>query len=154
MVAAEQEHDPGARADAADTDDLAGHVDVAEALEQLSAVGRQRTPVGADDVANELVEPVMLGRGDDLLDRDDQRRVAGDPRLAVDDLGELRESLQAVLRLRLGHVALEPLDLLPAALLSGSLEVLHSNAGVPEIEVAHFGEASSSPPGRSASRWC
>ena len=47
-----------------------------------------------------------------VLDRDDQRRVADDPRLAVDDLGELGERLHAVLRPRLGDVALEPLHLL------------------------------------------
>ena len=41
VVAAEQQHDPGARADAADADDLAGGVDVAEALEQPPAVARR-----------------------------------------------------------------------------------------------------------------
>ena len=39
LVAAEHQHDPGARADAADADDLARRVDVAKALEQLPAVG-------------------------------------------------------------------------------------------------------------------
>ena len=38
VVAAEQKHDPGARSDAAHPDDLAGGIDVAEALEQLQAV--------------------------------------------------------------------------------------------------------------------
>ena len=42
VVAAEQEHDPGAGADASDADDLAGGVDVAVALEQLAPVVRQR----------------------------------------------------------------------------------------------------------------
>ena len=41
VVAAEHEHDPRARADAADADDLARRVDVAEALEQPPAVGGQ-----------------------------------------------------------------------------------------------------------------
>ena len=43
----------------------------------------------------------------ELLDRHDQRRVADDPRLAVDDVGELVERAQAVLRPRLGDVLLE-----------------------------------------------
>ena len=38
VVAAEQQDDPRARADAADADDLARRVDVAEALEQAAAV--------------------------------------------------------------------------------------------------------------------
>ena len=41
VVAAEHQADPRARADAADTDDLAGRVDVVEALEQLAAVAGQ-----------------------------------------------------------------------------------------------------------------
>ena len=45
-VAAEQQHDPGAGADAADADDLAGRVHVLEALEQLAPVGRQGAAVG------------------------------------------------------------------------------------------------------------
>ena len=46
-VAAEQQHDPRAGADAADADDLARRVDVAEALEQAAAVARQASAVGA-----------------------------------------------------------------------------------------------------------
>ncbi len=56
VVAAEHEADPGPRADAADPDDLAGRVDVPEALEQLAPVTRERAPVGADDAAEELLD--------------------------------------------------------------------------------------------------
>ena len=62
VVAAEHEADPGARADAADADDLAGRVDVAEALEQLAPVARERAPVGADDAAEELLDQVRAAR--------------------------------------------------------------------------------------------
>ena len=48
VVAAEQQHDPGARADAADADDLAGRVHVAEALQQLAAIAGKGRAVGAD----------------------------------------------------------------------------------------------------------
>ena len=41
VVAAEQQHDPGAGADAADPDDLEGGVDEAVAVEQRAAVARQ-----------------------------------------------------------------------------------------------------------------
>ena len=91
VVAAEHQADPGAGADAADADDLAGRVDVAEALEQLAPVARERAPVGADDTAEELLDPVRV-LGGDLLDRDDQRRIADDAGLAVDHLGQLRRT--------------------------------------------------------------
>ena len=114
VVAAEEEDDPRPRADAADADDLAGGVDEAEPLEQVAAVALQRPPVRADDAPRRprtRSSPSASSR-----DRDDQRRVADDPRLAVDDLGELRERREAVLRARLRDVALEALDRLRAHL--------------------------------------
>ena len=57
-VDAHEEHDPGAGADTADPDDLAGHVDEAELLEQMAAVGFQSLPVSANqllDFADDLV---------------------------------------------------------------------------------------------------
>ena len=50
-VAAEQQHDPGARADAADADHLARDVDQPELLQQLAAVEVQRRAVVAHDLA-------------------------------------------------------------------------------------------------------
>ena len=82
VVAADHQHDPRAGADAADTDDLARRVDVAEALEQVLAIALQRAPVAAVHAARELLDIVAAG---EVLDRHDQRRVADDPRLAVDD---------------------------------------------------------------------
>ena len=84
LVAAEHEHDPGARADAAHPDDLARRVDVAKPLEQAPAVGAQGTPVGADHSPYELLQLNLFDAGRHLLDRDDERRVARDPGLAVD----------------------------------------------------------------------
>ena len=52
VVAAEQQHDPAAGADAAHPDDLAGHVGELELLEQVPAVGLQRAPVLADQVGS------------------------------------------------------------------------------------------------------
>ena len=45
LVSAEHQHDPRAGADAADPDDLAGHVDQSVLLQQDSPVGLQRLPV-------------------------------------------------------------------------------------------------------------
>ena len=56
VVDAEEERDPGAGADAADADDLAGQVDEPELLEQVAAVGLERPPVGADEGAHLLLE--------------------------------------------------------------------------------------------------
>ena len=60
VVDAEEERDPGAGADAADPDDLAGEVDEAELLEQVAAVGLERPPVGADQLVDLVLERVSL----------------------------------------------------------------------------------------------
>ena len=111
VVAAEHEADPGSRADAADADHLAGRVHVAEAFEQLAPVARERAAVGAHDAAEELLDLVHV-LGVDFLDRHDQRRVADDPELPVDLLGQLPERLDAVLGATLGDVRLRPLGIL------------------------------------------
>ena len=137
-VPPEQEHDEGARADAADPDDLPGRVDIAEPLEQPATVSRERSPVGADDLLQRLVKAVELVATDKILDRRHDGRVADDARLAVDELGQLRERLQAALRLRLRQVALGPLDLLRGRLLlKFGQQLLDVQARVPEVEVAH-----------------
>src|SRR4051812_43704295 len=61
-VSAEQQHDPGAGSDAADTDDLARGVDVAEAREQLLSVMRERAPVVADQAVRDFVCVLSLSR--------------------------------------------------------------------------------------------
>ena len=50
VIPAEQQRDPGARADAADADDLAGEVDEAVTLEQPAAVASERAAIGADGI--------------------------------------------------------------------------------------------------------
>ena len=57
VVAAEEQHDPRARPDAADADDLARDVGVLVAVEQLVAVGRRRRAVAS-----------RSGRADPVLD--------------------------------------------------------------------------------------
>ena len=76
-----------------------------------------------------------------VLDRDDQRRVADDPALAVDHLGELAERPQAVLGPRLRDVLLEPLALLARGLPGEALDqVVDVEARVPEVHRPHPGE--------------
>ena len=60
VVDAEEERDPGAGADAADPDDLAGQVDEPELLQQVATVGLERAPVGADQVADLALDRVAL----------------------------------------------------------------------------------------------
>ena len=113
VVASEHQRDPAPGADAADPDDLAGEVDQPVRLEQVAAVGLQRAAVRrgcarpATPRSSSASSPWSRSR-----ERDDERRVALDAVLAVDLLGELGERLHVVLRLRLGQVLLEPLDLL------------------------------------------
>ena len=56
VVVADHQRDPRPRPHAADTDDLAGSVDVAEALEQVAPVAGQRAPVRAEDGPDGLAE--------------------------------------------------------------------------------------------------
>ena len=132
---------------------LRAECDVAKALEQLPAVGAQGPPVGADGSPHELLELEPRSTPDATSSIGTMSGGSlDDPGLAVDDRRELRERLQAVLRPRLGHVALEPLALLAGTLPSGQPgDLLDVDAGVPDVEVAHPGEARASPPGTSAS---
>ncbi len=75
---------------------------------------------------------------DELVDRNDERRIARDPRLAVDETGELAERLQAVLRARTSFVLVHPLDLLARrACAELTAEIVDVDPRVPEIHVAH-----------------
>ncbi len=95
-VATEHQDDPGPGADAADTDDLARHVDQTELLEQVSAVALQRPAVAANHAPQELVDLLTLHSLEQFLDRLDERWVADDASFAVDEMGEFVEGLQAV----------------------------------------------------------
>ena len=59
-VAGVHQHDPGAGADAADPDDLAGHLHHGELLEQVPPVGLQGAPVLAQHGADQFVDRVGL----------------------------------------------------------------------------------------------
>jgi len=111
VVAAEHQHDPRPCADAADPDHLARRVDVAKPLQQMFAVTLQRAPVATVDGARELLDIAAAG---EVLDRHDQRRVADNPRLAIDDRRQLAERPQAVLRPRLSEILLHQLAALDA----------------------------------------
>ena len=50
LVAAEQQEDPAARADAAHSDDLTREIDETEAFQQVLPVRLQRAPVQAEDL--------------------------------------------------------------------------------------------------------
>ena len=135
-VAPEQQDDPGARADAPDAHDLAGHVHHAEVVEQVSPVVRERPAVAPDDAGERAVERVAV-HVRELLDRDDQGRVADDARLAVDLVGELREGVHAVLRPRLREVLLEGLDALLVELRSVTIGI-SSSMSIFEYQTSRF----------------
>src|SRR4029077_14503786 len=136
-VATDEQDDPGPRSDAADAEDFPRRVHVPKALEQTPTVTGERAPVRTNEVAESLLPPCELLRPDQLLDGDDQGRVADDARLAVDELGQLAERLQAVLGPGMRHVLLGAL-----ALLGGHRraelgeQLLDVDARVPEVEVA------------------
>jgi hypothetical protein len=91
LVAALEQGDEGSGADAAHPDHLAGHVDQLEPLQQLALVVAQGGPVGAELLPE---RPLHLVAGQavgalQLPHRDHDWRLADDPVVAVDALGEL-----------------------------------------------------------------
>ena len=108
-LGAVQQDDPGPGADAAHADHLAGHLAELVLLEQVPAVGRQALAVPAQELAEQLTRAARHSTlGKELLDRDDERRIADDAALAVDHRGQLVERLHAVLRPRLGDQPSSP----------------------------------------------
>ncbi len=137
VVLAEQQHDPAAGADTADTDDLAGDVGEPEALQQEPAVGREGLAVALDEPADLLLQDVPFGPRQQILQRDQQRRVGGDPPVPVDDVRELFEHLERVPRLGTRPRPVPHLKVL-AADLGGELlrQLVRLEARVPDLEVA------------------
>ncbi len=81
------------------------------------------------------------GAAGQLLDGDDQRRVADDAGLAVDEVRQLGERLEAVLGPRLGQVLLGALRLLRLGQRRHTLQgLLDVQARVPEVERPHSRE--------------
>ena len=88
VVSSEHQQNPGAGADTADSDDLAGHVGVVEVLKQVPPVGLQGAPVAPDDAADLSFDLVAFSsRRQQVLDRDDQWGVGDDSAFAVDLAG-------------------------------------------------------------------
>jgi hypothetical protein len=134
----EHQQDPGARADAADPDHLARCVHVAEALEQAPPIVLKCASVAASRAARELLERLRLLGARELLERHDQHWVVGDPRLTVDDRGQLLERPHAVLRPGLGEVSLHQLPALSAgAVLELANDHLFIEPRVPQLKRLH-----------------
>ena len=137
VVPAQQQDDPRLRTHAADSDDLARDVRIAEALQQLPAVDLDRASVRLEDVLQRLGQSPATARREELLNRDDQRRVADDASLAVDDLGQLGERPEIVLHPLLGEVAFDPVETLRAHFPGPLLhDRLHLQPCVPDVERA------------------
>ena len=98
-----------------------------------------RAPVGADQLVDLSLERFSLSLGgDQLVDRDDQRRVADDPAFAVDVCGQFLEGVHAVLRASLRDICfglLEPLRIDAAGELRKRL--LNRQMRIPKLQVAH-----------------
>ena len=142
LVAAEHQHDPAAGPDAADADDLAGHVGVLVLLQQVPAVGFQRPPVLAEQVLDLRREGLLVHLlGQQVSDRDDQRRVGDDLWPAIDQAGQLGHFLHAVPGPRLGHALVDHLAL-PRFHLRVELrpQLVQVRVRVPDSQVRHRGE--------------
>jgi hypothetical protein len=76
-VASEQQRDPGARANAADPDHLAGEVDQAVALEQEAPVTLEARAVGAQELVQPVEELVARAAGEKIVDLPERRSSIG-----------------------------------------------------------------------------
>src|SRR5207249_5199882 len=129
------------RADASDADHLASEMDEPEVLEQVLAVALQGSTVGADQIVHGAQERGRLVRGKQLLDGDDQRWLADDPWLAVDEVRQLGERFQTVFRSGLRDDALRRFEVLPVEHRLQAWEAfLHAAVRIPNFQVTHGGE--------------
>src|SRR5262249_24061354 len=104
-------------------------------------VVRKRPPVRADEGLKRLARLPLLAGRDELRERNDQRRGARDPRLAVDELPQFGQRPPAVLRPRPCEVLANPPPLLDRNLaLQLACGLLDVGSRVPDVDVAHRGE--------------
>ena len=138
LVSTEEKDDPGTRSHAAHADHLACGMHIAVALEQRSPVVRERTAVGGNHVPDRVLEMLLLGTRQNILDGGDERRTTNESELTFNRAAELREGTHAVLRSRRLDLALEPPDLLPGDSRAESGDAAHHvEARVPDVAVLH-----------------
>ena len=104
----------------AHSDHLVRDVGEGEVLEEAPSIGLEGVLIDAEQVADMLEKRIDVEPGQ-LVDRDDQRRVADDPPPPVDDGGQLPDRLQAVASVRLRERGLRSLQ--PALLFFSSRAV-------------------------------
>ena len=98
LIAVEQQRDPRFGPDAAHPDYFASKMDEPVLVEQVPAVRVERPCIGVDDLLDRFHGHAEVDVGDELLERDDERRIVDDPGFAVDDVAELVVGLVAVVR--------------------------------------------------------
>ncbi len=110
----------------------------AELLQQVTTIRLQGGAVAAEEGPEPVHELVSFHPAGELFDGLDERRVADDASLAVDDVGELVEGLHAVSSAGLGHGRLATLGDPPVEL---GLHLLEQCRGVhprvPHIQIGH-----------------
>ena len=141
-VQPEEERDPRAGADAAHPDHLARQVHEPILLQQYAPVGLQRLSIAAHEVVHRLRHLVRSRVREELFDGHDERWVADDPWLAVDEVGELGEGLHAVARAGLGQPLLGALDHLRFDLSTELVQqLLDVQPRIPHRQIGHRREA-------------
>ena len=102
-------------------------------------IARECAAIGAQQVVNCLVDLLVLPVRKQVLDRDDQGRIADEPWLPVNHLHEFVEGLHAVLGPGLRYILLEPLHRLGLHLRAHqSVHLLDVQAGIPDVELLHL----------------
>jgi hypothetical protein len=104
-----EQQDPRPGTDAAHPDNLVRDVGKGEVIEQASSIRLHGGTVGGEQATDPLEEHVDI-EAEQLVDRDDQRRITDDPPPPVNHRGELPDRLQAVASVRLRERGLRGLE--------------------------------------------
>ena len=100
-------------------DHLPGPSGVAESADKRATAGVKALPILVDEDTHLLFVQSGLRLADELLDRNEQWRIAGQPAPPVDNPGQLRQCLEVVAYVGLGRRA--P-DRLPVCVIDSDLE--------------------------------
>src|SRR6476660_2538697 len=107
----------------------------------MADIRRERHAIPVDERDHPGLHLLELVFPYELLERDDQGRIADDPKLVAFPAGELGEGAQAVLALGLGPRLVEIPGLLAGDLGPVSLERVEVEPLVPNVEAALGGKA-------------
>ena len=135
VIAPQQQYHPRSGADAAHADHLAGTSDVAESAHKPATAGIQALLILIDEDTHLLFVPSGLRVADELIDRNEQWRIADQSSPPVDNHGQLRQRLKVVACVGLGR---RTPDRLCVCVIDFGLDcIVDDRVRIPHVELTH-----------------